>query len=99
MRPAVFSGVTGVSEFLKTILTRVWQLCIDSLITLYRVFSEKTCGPPSAIANGYFSGIDFTIGGRVFYYCNEGYHLVGENYMYCNADQNWSGDTPTCIGR
>ncbi|XP_065192365.1 sushi, von Willebrand factor type A, EGF and pentraxin domain-containing protein 1-like [Sycon ciliatum] len=30
------------------------------------------------------------------YSCNLGFHLVGQNTTFCQADTQWSGSTPTC---
>ena len=52
------------------------------------------CGSPPGTAT--FVGLDFSYGGTVTYSCPEGYLLVGQPVMFCQADGTWSDEGPEC---
>ena len=55
------------------------------------------CGdPPDDPVNGQVDFTDTTFGSVAMYICAEGFGIVGETTLICQADQTWSGDAPTC---
>ena len=60
------------------------------------------CIPPPNPDNGYFTPIGiklFRPRDRIWFECNDGYTLVGEQDFTCENDGNWSpSDFPICIG-
>ena len=65
-------------------------------------FSVITCGTPSSIENGHYSGSDFNFGGVINYSCDEKYELIqGDSRHECVRHSWWSsgyweGDVPYC---
>ncbi|XP_048255629.1 sushi, von Willebrand factor type A, EGF and pentraxin domain-containing protein 1-like [Haliotis rufescens] len=55
---------------------------------------KVNCGIPPTDA--LFVGSDFSYGGSVRYYCEEGQILIGEEEMTCQEDGTWSGEGQTC---
>ncbi|XP_078589338.1 sushi, von Willebrand factor type A, EGF and pentraxin domain-containing protein 1-like [Branchiostoma floridae x Branchiostoma japonicum] len=53
------------------------------------------CRDPGMPMNGIRRG-SFFQGGQVDYSCNDGYAVVGEASITCQADGTWSGDAPMC---
>ncbi len=55
------------------------------------------CGPLSSPDNG---AVDLsngtTFGSIAVYSCNEEFVRLGSDIRICQADENWSGDPPTC---
>ena len=52
--------------------------------------------------NGYTSGVN-AYGARTYFYCNYGYHLVGDPYLVCESDGSdndgygaWDNVEPSC---
>ena len=60
------------------------------------VFLARRCPHPGDIPNGRREGNTFIFPNRVTYVCAEGYTLIGRNYRVCQANGEWSGNTPTC---
>ena len=74
----------------------------NSPIDLHDVFlflaTAVDCGNLTAPANGSVSHIAGTFGQTATYSCNTGYNMVGNNTRTCQAEGNWSGNTPACQG-
>ncbi|XP_020615769.1 protein lev-9-like isoform X1 [Orbicella faveolata] len=58
--------------------------------------SPKSCGNPGIPENGKLKSYIFTFKSRVDFDCNHGYKLVGDKYRQCQANQSWTGRSPTC---
>ena len=58
--------------------------------------SPKSCADPGTPRNGGKTGLTYLFKDKVEFYCDECYKLLGDSYRYCNADQSWSGQQPTC---
>ncbi|XP_031550168.1 sushi, von Willebrand factor type A, EGF and pentraxin domain-containing protein 1-like, partial [Actinia tenebrosa] len=56
---------------------------------------EVSCGKPSKIRNGRFTGKDFFEGSRVKYKCKRGYKLKGRSRRKCKQNGQWS-KAPVC---
>ncbi len=57
------------------------------------------CGALSHPSNGrvtYSPPDTTTFGARATYSCDTGYTLQGSRTLECQADETWSGSTPTC---
>ena len=59
---------------------------------------EQLCPTLSHPTNGRVSISSRSVGGRVSYFCNYGYTLVGSSTLTCLSGGIWSGSTPTCQG-
>ncbi|KAL3867863.1 hypothetical protein ACJMK2_040709 [Sinanodonta woodiana] len=55
-----------------------------------------SCGVPSAIKFGSYTGDKFSFGDTVEFVCNEGYQVIGESRRICQQDKHWSGTDPLC---
>ena len=60
--------------------------------------AEVKCGNPGYFPRGRVHGRAFMYGDEVQYSCMEGYELRGNPHRICNANGNWSGIQPICIG-
>ena len=57
------------------------------------------CGDPGRVTNGdRVLGLT-TFRSQVVYYCNRGYLLDSGSTRTCQADGEWSGSLPSCVGR
>uniref|UniRef100_A0A8C9Q218 Complement component receptor 1-like protein n=1 Tax=Spermophilus dauricus TaxID=99837 RepID=A0A8C9Q218_SPEDA len=57
------------------------------------------CQPPPTIANGSHTGgnkAEFAAGMSVLYSCDQGYLLVGEEFLVCTYEGTWSHPAPYC---
>ncbi|XP_056011038.1 sushi, von Willebrand factor type A, EGF and pentraxin domain-containing protein 1-like isoform X5 [Ostrea edulis] len=54
------------------------------------------CGFPYTVENGRIEGIDFTFPHSVKFVCNEGYKLMGNETTTCQANGQWSSESPSC---
>ncbi len=55
-----------------------------------------SCSDPSIPTNGRM-GNEFKYQTIVYYTCDSGYELVGDDVIKCQADQIWNGSLPTCV--
>ena len=62
----------------------------------YIFFTAKSCGNPGIPENGMRKSYIFTFKSRVDFDCKQGYKVVGDKYLICQANQRWSGRLPTC---
>ena len=58
-----------------------------------------SCSQLAAPANGNIQVSATTYGGVATYSCRDGFQLSGSRTRTCQADGNWSGAQPSCIGR
>ena len=76
--------------------------CYKSLVLLYLPQSLLFSVEIQAPSNGGRTITSQSVGGRVTYYCNGGYRLVGSQTRNCVGDgrggASWSGSLPTCEG-
>ncbi len=56
-----------------------------------------SCSDPSIPTNGSRMGNEFKYQSIVYYTCDSGYELVGDDVIECQADQTWNGSLPTCV--
>ncbi|XP_053381798.1 sushi, nidogen and EGF-like domain-containing protein 1 [Mercenaria mercenaria] len=58
-----------------------------------------TCGRPSTVTYGSFSGSDFTYAGTVRYTCDTNYNMTNpsQSTRTCTENGHWNGSAPTCI--
>jgi len=64
----------------------------------------KTCDAVTAPDNGFVNVTNFLLGAKLSFGCNEGFELVGDEELTCEAkkvDDNeesitWNGTVPTC---
>ena len=69
------------------------------LFNVTLVSSEIDCGYPDVPKNGQLRAHFSTLyTGRVTYLCFAGYTLQGTNTTTCQANGQWSGSVPQCIG-
>ncbi|XP_052280448.1 sushi, von Willebrand factor type A, EGF and pentraxin domain-containing protein 1-like [Dreissena polymorpha] len=55
------------------------------------------CGPLEVPDSGNATVSSTTFGSSAIYWCNKGYHLVGNQLRTCLQNGTWSGDKPSCI--
>ena len=58
---------------------------------------STTCVPPSTIRNGAVNYKDVHIESVVFYVCDDGFRLIGDDVRRCRSNLTWSGFQPSCI--
>ena len=56
------------------------------------------CGRQNAPANGRISGNVFSYGATISHTCNVGYALTGSEFRTCQANGQFSGVAPACVG-
>ncbi|KAK3090766.1 hypothetical protein FSP39_014476 [Pinctada imbricata] len=61
------------------------------------VCNPVSCGRPPEINNARRMGDEFTYRRMVYYACEKGYELSGNNLLECGADGDWIGSQPTCL--
>ena len=60
------------------------------------VCNPISCGLPPVIDHAVRTGDGFTYREMVFYSCEKGYELSGNNLLECEADGEWIGNPPSC---
>ncbi|XP_065178002.1 sushi, von Willebrand factor type A, EGF and pentraxin domain-containing protein 1-like isoform X3 [Sycon ciliatum] len=58
--------------------------------------SPVGCGNPGDIANGVATGALYTYPNSVVYFCDDGYTLIGNDELNCQANGRWSSPVPSC---
>uniref|UniRef100_A0A3Q2PYT7 Sushi, von Willebrand factor type A, EGF and pentraxin domain containing 1 n=1 Tax=Fundulus heteroclitus TaxID=8078 RepID=A0A3Q2PYT7_FUNHE len=53
-----------------------------------------TCDPPPGVTNGYYKGSLFRVGGKVEYFCDEGYEFGGNAVWTCLKNGEWDQPGP-----
>ena len=77
------------------------------MLQIYKYFKKvyvflDYCGPPPAIENAEtLYATNFSVGGKVYYACVEGYiRLSGDSYLACTTSDNlvhsWTGSIMNC---
>lgn len=61
------------------------------------IFIAETC-PELGLENGVIIAIDFEIGSRIEFRCNDGYQLIGRELITCTSNLDYDFDAPTCEG-
>nr|XP_015201270.1 PREDICTED: sushi, von Willebrand factor type A, EGF and pentraxin domain-containing protein 1 [Lepisosteus oculatus] len=56
-----------------------------------------SCGEPEGIPNGSVKGDTFTFTSIIYYECDTGFQLEGNNTSTCQANKQWYGKTPRCL--
>nr|XP_060465550.1 sushi, von Willebrand factor type A, EGF and pentraxin domain-containing protein 1 [Panthera onca] len=56
-----------------------------------------SCKKPNPVMNGSVKGSNYTYLSVVFYECNPGYVLNGNERRTCQQNKNWDGNEPICI--
>jgi CUB/sushi domain-containing protein len=54
------------------------------------------CPNPGVPSNGRRIGNDFRAGMIVFFFCNDGFQIEGEQLLLCLENGEWNNDTPNC---
>ncbi len=67
-------------------------------LSLFLFCAGVTCGDPepTGFLNGIRSGA-FSCESTVFYTCNQGFRLQGNQQRTCQGNGEWTGSTPTCV--
>lgn len=60
------------------------------------VCERITCGSPPYVEHSSVVETGLQYGDVIYYVCDEGYDLNGNNLLECDADGRWSGDLPGC---
>ncbi|XP_068247282.1 sushi, von Willebrand factor type A, EGF and pentraxin domain-containing protein 1-like isoform X1 [Palaemon carinicauda] len=73
------------------------KICIcDGICGLSCIKPDRECGD---LDNPVFGFVEFNgklVGSQAKYKCQEGYHLIGQEYRRCQADGTWSSMPPEC---
>ena len=81
----------------KCVLTCVHSLyCTCTAIYLLSIHSVVDCGPLSDPRSGDVDFSSTTFNSKATYSCDKGYVLVGIELRVCQANGDWSGESPTC---
>ena len=73
-----------------------WESYSPILLSLVMSCRDLDVLPPQ---NGQRTGIEFDMGTwAVSFSCNQGYKLIGNSSLTCQADGQWSGIVPICKG-
>ena len=56
------------------------------------------CGDPGTPWHGYLHGANFHYNSNVTFSCRPQHHLEGDRQRTCQADGQWSGQQPKCLG-
>ncbi len=70
-----------------------------SIIIAFIRLTAMVCDVLTDPLNGTVIGDNRTFTSVVRYECIDGYFLVGDETRTCQADGEWSGDDPTCMGK
>ena len=54
------------------------------------------CSSPVPVANAVIKGHGYKYGDFLFYHCNTGYEMTGNNLLQCGETGQWNGGIPTC---
>ena len=91
-----FSCNEGYEIFGSDLITcranKTWSNSIPECIII-------KCNDPDSPQNGNKSQHTVTFGSSVTFACNEGYELIGDITITCQANMTWSGSTPTCLAK
>ncbi|XP_033099149.1 sushi, von Willebrand factor type A, EGF and pentraxin domain-containing protein 1-like [Anneissia japonica] len=55
------------------------------------------CGDPGEPRNGNRNGDNFGYNGYILFSCDADYQLVGEKSIYCQENNKWSAERPSCF--
>ena len=84
---------------LLVILNSSWCIKYIDLHDVFLFFTAVDCGNLNDPANGqvnHTAGTTFRQ--TATYSCSTGYNLVGDSIRTCQAEGEWSGSAPTCLG-
>ncbi len=57
------------------------------------------CGQPGSPVNGRVETPDgTTLGAKAWYYCSDGYVLIGSEFRTCQGNGEWNPEIPECRG-
>lgn len=56
------------------------------------------CGDPGILINGQRTFFGTTYRLVVTFECNDGFTMVGDGFRRCEANGEWTGEIPECIG-
>lgn len=81
-------------------LLETFHNCFNVINNTVSIFVEVDCGAPPLIPHSHMLWDNIsTVGSRVVYQCNSGYHNVGEgNVSVCTADGRWDEASLRCQG-
>ena len=78
----------------------MFHFLTDKAQTQSRTFTLVVdCGDPGTPWHGYLHGSNFKYGSKVTFSCRAQHHLDGEAERACQANGQWSGEQPKCLGR
>ena len=84
-------GYIMEGEEIRTCLAEgIWSGTVPNCIS-------TTCVPPSTIRNGVVNYKDLHIESVVFYLCDDGFRLIGDDVRRCGDNLTWSGFQPSCV--
>eukprot|EP00118_Oscarella_pearsei_P004558 m.19733 g.19733 ORF g.19733 m.19733 type:complete len:895 (+) comp27893_c1_seq1:119-2803(+) len=64
---------------------------------IHRPCERINCSSPAIPKNGGARGDDYVYQGKITYYCNDGYKVVGSPGAHCTAGGTWEPKAPVCL--
>ena len=61
--------------------------------------SAVVCSVPPPVAHSQIIGDRYEFSDLVYYICDEGYEMIGNNILECGEERAWVGQPPTCVPR
>ena len=66
-------------------------------LLIYSLDKSCSCPPaPTNVSKNCSGSNEVTAYSRLYYKCNSGYHVVGDEYRTCHPSGNWTGSDPVC---
>ena len=63
---------------------------------MIRSCRRVSCGPPPSVSHAIALGHSFLYDDYVFYKCDAGFDMFGNNQLHCSAAGRWRGSLPRC---
>ncbi|XP_064484452.1 uncharacterized protein LOC135397052 isoform X2 [Ornithodoros turicata] len=76
----------------------VWNGSLGRCVAEEGLVAERGCENPGIPDNGVKKSSSYRPGAKVYFSCNRGYRLRGQNRISCDRRGFWSHPLPTCIG-
>ncbi|CAH1239076.1 CSMD3 [Branchiostoma lanceolatum] len=91
--------IMSTSNIIQLVLTTDDSYAEDGFKLFYDAFplNSDPCPDPGVPKNGYRVGDSFSWDSLVSFGCNDGYLLIGQARIRCQAESRWSHPFPSCV--